>query len=54
VGGTAGSREVPRRKPVTRDNNDNDDDDDHHHHHYHRHHSCGVNITQTQNLINFV
>jgi hypothetical protein len=28
VGGTAGSREVPGRKPVTRDNNDDDDYDD--------------------------
>jgi hypothetical protein len=28
VGVTAGSREVPGRKPVTRDNNNNDDDDD--------------------------
>jgi hypothetical protein len=26
VGVTAGSREVPGRKPVTRDNNDDDDD----------------------------
>jgi hypothetical protein len=28
VGVTAGSREVPGRKPVTRDNDDDDDDDD--------------------------
>jgi hypothetical protein len=28
VGFTAGSREVPARKLVTRDNNDDDDDDD--------------------------
>jgi hypothetical protein len=28
VGITAGSREVPERKPVTRDNNDSNDDDD--------------------------
>jgi hypothetical protein len=28
VGVTAVSREVPGRKPVTRDNNDDDDDDD--------------------------
>jgi hypothetical protein len=28
VGVTASSREVPGRKPVTRDNNDDDDDDD--------------------------
>jgi hypothetical protein len=28
VGVTAGSREVPGRKPVTRDNYDDDDDDD--------------------------
>jgi hypothetical protein len=27
-GVTAVSREVPGRKPVTRDNNDDDDDDD--------------------------
>jgi hypothetical protein len=27
VGVTAGSREVPGRKPVTRDNDDDDDDD---------------------------
>jgi hypothetical protein len=28
VGVTADSKEVPGRKPVTRDNNDDDDDDD--------------------------
>jgi hypothetical protein len=28
VGVSAGSREVPGRKPVTRDNNNNNDDDD--------------------------
>jgi hypothetical protein len=28
VGVTAGSREVPGRKPVTRDDDDDDDDDD--------------------------
>jgi hypothetical protein len=28
VGVTAGSGEVPGRKPVTRDNDDDDDDDD--------------------------
>jgi hypothetical protein len=28
VGVTAGSREVPGRKPVTRDNDNDDDDDD--------------------------
>jgi hypothetical protein len=28
VGITAGSRGVPGRKPVTRDNDDSDDDDD--------------------------
>jgi hypothetical protein len=45
VGVTAGSREVPGRKPVTRDNSDDDGDDDdddiiiiiiiYHHHHLH-------------------
>jgi hypothetical protein len=28
VGVTAGSREIPGRKPAKRDNNDDDDDDD--------------------------
>jgi hypothetical protein len=28
LGVTGGSREVPGRKPVRRDNNDDDDDDD--------------------------